>query len=297
MLFYDPIGRVIATLHPNHTYEKVVFDAWHQTTYDTNDTCAPRQSQTGDPRTDEDIGGFVAAYFKAQSPSAPLWRTWHEQRIDGELGKEERVAAQRAAAHADPPSTAHLDVLGRPFLTVVRNNVVCARHDLDGREDAFATRVELDIEGNQRVVRDAVQQGDNSLGRIMMRYVYDVSGNRIHQSSMEAGARWKLQDVLGNSIRAWDSRGHVYATAYDALRRLVETTVRGTSAESDPRTLDRDILIERSEYGEGIANAEALNLRTRIFRHLDSAGIRYQRESRESTRTRCLLKLSISKET
>ncbi|MDR6306114.1 RHS repeat-associated protein [Nitrobacter vulgaris] len=272
VLFYDPVGRVIATLHPNHTYEKVVFDAWRQTTYDTNDTCAPRQSQTGDPRTDEDIGGFVAAYFKAQSPSAPLWRTWHEQRIDGELGKEERVAAQRAAAHADTPSTAHLDVLGRPFLTVVRNHVVCAGHDLDGREDAFATRVELDIEGNQRVVRDAVQQGDDSLGRIMMRYVYDVSGNRIYQSSMEAGARWKLQDVLGNSIRAWDSRGHVYATAYDALRRLVETTVRGTSTESDPRTLDRDILIERSEYGEGIANAEALNLRTRIFRHFDSAG-------------------------
>ena len=32
ILFYDPLGRVMATLHPNHTYEKVVFDPWQQTT-------------------------------------------------------------------------------------------------------------------------------------------------------------------------------------------------------------------------------------------------------------------------
>ena len=29
---------VVATLHPNHTWEKVVFDPWQQTTYDPNDT-------------------------------------------------------------------------------------------------------------------------------------------------------------------------------------------------------------------------------------------------------------------
>ena len=40
VLFYDPAERVVATLHPNHTYEKVVFDPWQQTTYDVNDTCA-----------------------------------------------------------------------------------------------------------------------------------------------------------------------------------------------------------------------------------------------------------------
>ena len=49
ILFYDPVERVIATLHPNHTYEKVVFDPWHQKTYDVNDTVAM------DPRTDADI--------------------------------------------------------------------------------------------------------------------------------------------------------------------------------------------------------------------------------------------------
>jgi len=155
VLFYDPPERVIATLHPNHTYEKVVFDSWQQTTYDVNDTCAARNAQTGDPRTDHDIGGYVAEYFKTQPAT---WQTWHTQRIGNALGLDERNAALRAEAHSDTPTNAHFDALGRPFLTVVRNRVVCAGHDLDGTEDSFAIRVELDIEGNQRAVRDAIQQ-------------------------------------------------------------------------------------------------------------------------------------------
>ena len=103
VLFYDPAERVIATLHPNHTYEKVVFDPWQQTTYDVNDTCAPRNAQTGDPRTDPDIGGYVAEYFKAL-PAAPTWQTWHAQRIGGALGPHERGgrhARRSPCRHAD----------------------------------------------------------------------------------------------------------------------------------------------------------------------------------------------------
>ena len=280
LLFYDPAERMIATLHPNHTYEKVVFDPWQQTTYDVNDTCALRNAQTGDPRTDPDIGGYVAEYFKAQPPT---WQTWHAQRVGGALGQDEHNAALRAEAHADTPTTAHFDALGRPILTVARNRVVCAGHDLDGTEESFATRVELDIEGNQRAVLDERRPPVNHRPtgpieqRFVMRYAYDMLGNRIYQLSMEAGARWLLNDVAGKPIRAWDSRGHNYTTTYDALRRPVEQTVRGTiangEAASDPRTLNRDILVDRLEYGESLANAEALNLRTRIYRHFDSAGV------------------------
>src|SRR5262249_3824274 len=38
ILFYDPVERVVATLHPNRTWEKVVFDPWRQETWDVNDT-------------------------------------------------------------------------------------------------------------------------------------------------------------------------------------------------------------------------------------------------------------------
>jgi len=270
VLFYDPAERVVATLYPNHTYEKVVFDPWQQTTYDVNDTCAARDSQTGDPRTDPDIGGFVAEYFKTQ-PSD--WQTWHAQRIGGGLGSDERDAALRAQAHADTPTTAHFDAVGRAFLTVARNRVACPGHDLDGTKDSFASRVELDIEGNQRAVRDAVEQDGDPLGRIVMRTAFDMVGNRIHQISMEAGARWTLSDVDGKPIRSWDSRGHAVTTTYDALRRSIEQIVRGTTPDSDPRTLGRDTTIDRIEYGESQAGAEALNLRSRIYRHFDPAGV------------------------
>ncbi len=43
-LFYDPPGRVIGALHPNQTYEKVVFDAWEEITWDVNDTLNPTRN-------------------------------------------------------------------------------------------------------------------------------------------------------------------------------------------------------------------------------------------------------------
>src|SRR5262249_37729483 len=99
--------------------------------------------------------------------------------------------------------------------------------------------------------------------------------------NMEAGANWALNDAAGKPIRAWDSRGHIFTTAYDALRRPVRQTVRGSTADSDPRTLNRDVLVDRVEYGEPPPNATAaaeaevqrLNLRKHIYRHFDSAGI------------------------
>lgn len=283
VLFYDPAERVVCTLHPNNIYEKVVFDPWQQTTYDVNDTVAARNAQSGDPRSDPDIQGYVAAYFNAlQGNPAQPWETWYQKRISGNKGQHEQVAAQKAAAHADTPATAHFDALGRAFLTVARNRVVCTNHKLDGTEEQIATRYELDIEGNQRAVRDASNKAKNAqgtqvedrLGRIVMRYAYDMLGNRVYQHSMDGGIRWSLNDATGKTIRTWDSRGHNFINAYDQLRRQIKQYVIGTSADSDSRTQQAmPLLVDKIEYGEGQANAEAHNLRTRIFRHSDAAGI------------------------
>ena len=260
-LFYDPVERVIATLHPNHTYEKVVFDAWCQATHDVNDTVAL------DPRADPDINGYVEKYFASQPVT---WKTWLQQRIanptnpplDTGGADPERDAGVRALKHARTPSTAHFDTLGRTFLTAADNG-----KDASGTPQIYETRVVLDIEGNQREVVDAK-------GRVVMRYDYDVLGNRIHQTSMEAGDRWMLNDVSGKPLRTWDSRGHNFATAYDQLRRPVNQQVRGTdAAQSDPRTLNCDIVFEKTEYGESAANAATLNLLTRVFRQFDGAGV------------------------
>jgi RHS repeat-associated protein len=246
-LFYDPLERVVATLHPNHTYEKVGFDPWRQETWDVNDTVLQ-----ADPKNDPDAGDFFS-----RLQDADYLPTWYERRKNGELGAEEQKASEKAAAHADTPALAYFDTMGRTFLTIADN----------GAKGKYATQIELDIEGNQRSVIDA-------RGRTVMRYDYDMLGSRIHHASMEAGERWMLNDVAGNPIRAWDSRGHNFWTEYDELRRPLRQFVRGTDDKnSDPRTLNTNVLFEMIEYGEDQENDIELNLRTRVFRQYDSAGI------------------------
>jgi len=249
-LFYDPLDRVVATLHPNHTYGKVRFDPWQQTTYDVNDTVA------NDPRTDPDIAKLVEAYFKSQPQD---WKTWY--RTQAGAAPLDRDAAAKAEKHADTPTTAHLDVLGRAFLSVAHNG-----DDAGGKPILFPTRTVLDVEGNQREVIDA-------LGRVVMRYDYDMLGNRIHQASMEAGERWTLADVAGKPIRRWDSRGHNFRHAYDALRRPTQQWVLGATPDSDPRTRAMELLVDKIEYGEAAPDAATKGLRTRIWQHRDSAGL------------------------
>lgn len=274
VIFYDPVERVVATLHPNHTWEKVVFDPWRQETWDVNDAML-----IADPRTDPGVGGFFS-----RLPSTEYQPTWYALRTDPANAAafaarypdptdrtNETQAAEKTVIHAGTPSIAHADSLGRTFLTIAHNRF--KRNDTIF-EEKYATRVVFDIEGNQREVIDA-------LYRIVMRYDYNLLGTGIHQMSMEAGERWMLNDVAGQPLRAWDSRGHQFRTTYDALRRPIEQTVRGTTAASDPRTLNHDIMVDKIEYGEPPAGANQaeldralrLNLRTRIYRHSDSAGV------------------------
>ncbi|MET9088412.1 SpvB/TcaC N-terminal domain-containing protein [Streptomyces sp. NPDC004237] len=262
VLFYDPLERTIATLRPEHTYEKVVFTPWRHTTYDVNDTVAARGAETGDPRTDPDIRSYVTAYFAAQPAD---WQTWSQQRAGTELGIEEQAAATKAAVHANTPITAHFDVLGRPFLTVARNRFVRNGLTVD---EIHPTRVELDIEGNQRVVRDAVEQNGDRRGRVVMRYTYDLLGHRVHWTSMDAGDRWILHDAADRPVRTWDSRGHTTRTAYDPARRPVRTLVTG----ADPDDPTREVLTERFVHGEQHPDGVRRNLRGRVCLQCDQAG-------------------------
>jgi RHS repeat-associated protein len=254
ILGYDPVGRVIATVHPNHTFEKVAFGPWRQETWDVNDTVL-----LADPRDDPDVGAFFR-----RLPAADYLPTWHALRTDPAHAQEaaqnwpdpqtraaEASAAANAAAHAGTPAVAYVDPLGRTFLTLANN----------GGAGTYPTRVEYDIEGNQRAVIDARDHA-------VTRYAYDARGTRIREAYSDAGTRWLLDDAVGKRVRAWDSRGHVVRTEYDALRRPLRSFVRGV----DPLDPGRDMLCERMVYGERHPNAEALNLRGREFMQLDGAG-------------------------
>src|SRR4029077_9369717 len=97
----------------------------------------------------------------------------------------EQAAARKAAVHANTPTVAHIDSLGRTVLTIAHNRY---KHSDSPEAEApieefYAARVMLDIEGNQREVADAK-------GRTVMRFSYDMLGGPVHQASMEAGERW-----------------------------------------------------------------------------------------------------------
>jgi RHS repeat-associated protein len=250
VLFYDPVERVVATLHPNHTWDKVVFDPWRQETWDVNDTVL-----VADPKTDPYVGDFFS-----RLSNADYLPTWHAQRQGGVFGAEEQAAARKAAIHAGTPTVVHADSLGRTFLTIAHNkfkhsNTPPADPPV---EEFHRTRIILDIEGNQREVIDAKD-------RVVMRYDYDMLGNRIHQASMEAGERWMLNDVVGKPLYAWDNRNHRFRSVYDALRRPTDSFLKeGAGTET---------LVGRSIYGETRPNPEANNLRGKVVQVFDQAGV------------------------
>jgi YD repeat-containing protein len=227
ILRYDPLGRLIRADFPNGTFSTVAFDAWQQSTADENDTV--RQSRWYIERGSPD-------------PAAP------------EPTDPEARAAWLAVHHANTPIVAHLDTLGRPFLIIAHN-----RFERNGTvvEEPYHTHVELDIEGNQRAITDALR-------RKVMTYAYDMLSTRIHQISIDAGERWMLHDVMGKPIYEWDSRDHQIRHTYDSLHRPTHVFVRMGSGEEK--------LVERITYGEAHPNAAALNLRGRIFLQVDGAG-------------------------
>lgn len=262
ILFYDPIQRVIATLLPNHTYSKVVFDPWHQASWDSNDTVL----QTN-PAADPDVGGYFGGIDEAE-----YLPTWYSQRIDGDLGAEEKKAAQKTVAHANTPSVLHSDTLGRPIVTIEDN----------GEFGQYETRVGLDIESHQLFVVDArnnlvmvngilafddqgTPQRDALDNPIIETTAYNLLGHSLYSRSSDAGEGWTLNNIFGNPIRSWNSRGFVTRLTYDELQRPTQLFVR----QGD----EPEILTEKTVYGESYPDAVMLNLRGQVYQQYDSAGV------------------------
>ena len=263
ILFYDPLERVVATLYPDHTWGKAVVDPWRHETWDANDTVA-----VSDPRRDTDVGGFFSRLDETE-----YLPTWHALRTDPAYGDQalerwpdpetraaEREAALKASVHAATPLIAHADTLGRTFLTIAHNRFRPADASAsDAPSDEFHyTRTDFDIEGNERQITDAMD-------RVIMRFAYDMLGNRVHQASMEAGARDTLSDVAGKPVHVWDPRNHHLRTSYDALRRVTDVTLESAEGKA--------LLVGRTVYGEDVPDAEVHNLRAKVIQTFDQAGV------------------------
>ena len=250
VLMYDAIGRRVATLRPDHTFEKTLFNSWRLESWDVNDTLL-----IADPSTDLDVG-----YFFQRLPAAAYLPGWNALRASGALGPKEQALALKVAVHANTPDLSHFDSLGRGFLSVAHNKLKYSDTPAASPpvEEFQETRVTLDITGKQVAIIDA-------RNRIVMRYDYDLLGSRLHQESMEAGSRWILHDTAGKPIYAWDSRDHQFHTVYDALRRPTDVHLReGAGVE---------FLTGRTVYGETRPGPEVKNLRGKVVEVRDQAGV------------------------
>jgi RHS repeat-associated protein len=223
VLHYDPLGRLVRTEHPDGTLSRVEFDPWRIQTWDASDTVLESRW-----------------YVDRGSP---------DPAAEPEPGQPSRRAAWLAVGHAQTPAVTHLDPLGRAFLSVVDA----------GPAGTFATRTELDIEGNARAVTDA-------RGVVVHRQELDLAGRVLHTAGPDGGQRWTVPDVAGASVRARDSRGQVFRTVYDLLRRPVGTWVTRPGVTGE-------LLAELTVYGESLSAGLTHNLRGRAYLSFDGAGL------------------------
>jgi len=112
----------------------------------------------------------------------------------------------------------------------------------------------------------------DALGRTVMAWDYDLIRRPLRETSMDAGRRWMLPDAASQPMRRWDERSHAFRHAYDGLRRPLENWI---TKPPDPTTgiAPHEICYERFAYGEGAGAPTDANLRGRVWKHNDTAGL------------------------
>lgn len=248
---YDPIGRVVATLHPDHSWEKLVISPWEQEAWDGNDTLL-----ISHPAKDTDVGSYFG-----RLPEDAFLPTWHQKWNSGTF--EERRAAERTELHAATPTLFALDPLGRTVLTVARNRTP-GNPPVDTEHRTHAV---LDISSNLLEVYDCIDGTPKltivAADRVVARHTYSLADAKILEESMEAGTRRSLTDVCGMAAVAWDHNDRRTTTLFDAAHRPLEVRLLEGDTEK---------VVQRTEYGESVPNPSA-NVRGRPWKIYDGAGI------------------------
>jgi RHS repeat-associated protein len=233
---YDPRGRLIRTVNPDRSEQRVVegvpgriaqpdltnpavFEPtpWEAYTYDANDNAG---------RTHPD------------DPAARAYRH-----------------------HWDTPSSVVVDALGRSAQSVQRNRAASADGAPLAPIEEIRTRSTYDIRGN---VIDVI----DPLGRRAFHHVYDLVNRPLRIESIDAGTRRTILDAAGNEIERRDSKGALVLHAYDALNRPTRLWARDGTGQALG-------LRERIIYGESqpAQQARSANLLGKRYQHYDEAGL------------------------
>lgn len=258
---YDNKGRVVEKYEPFHA------QGW--------DYAAPGEAQFGqkavmlyDPRgqvirtlnpdgsEQRVVYGVPVDLADPEVFSPTPWEAYTYDANDN-AGRTHGEAAQDYRSHWNTPASLVIDALGRTVETTARNGADPA--------DWYVTRSAYDIRNNLLSVTDA-------LGRVAFRYGYDLANRPWRTDSIDAGLRRTVLDALGNPIEGRDSKGALILHGYDRGNRPHRLWARDGS--NQPLTL-REVSIygDRKESGLSALTARQKNLRGKLYRHYDEAGL------------------------
>jgi RHS repeat-associated protein len=161
-----------------------------------------------------------------------------------------RMALDTSLAHKETPTIVQVDPLSREIVRIETNNNGTVRKI----ETVF------DSNGNPVQITDA-------RGLKAFEYKRDMLGRLLHETSVDAGEKWRFHDNYDQTIHLWDSRNVHQRTHYDALARVSTLHVDGA--------LGLNQITERFVYGEdaAISQAKEKNLRGALVFHYDQAGV------------------------
>jgi len=172
---------------------------------------------------------------------------WETERLALAGSDPDRRAAVLSAAYDGTPTVTRMDALGRAVRVVTEN----------GGAEFAETRMVLDIVGNTLQVIDA-------RGNVAQENLFGMAGQGLQETSVDAGWRRAITDVVGNPLRAFSERGFTSRWRYDAGLRPTHQYVEASGSE---------VLTTRTVYGESLASPESLNLRGQAYRVYDGAGV------------------------
>ncbi|KAG4271555.1 hypothetical protein FPRO04_10846 [Fusarium proliferatum] len=233
-MIYDPLGRLVGTLYPDHAYSKVRYETWKTTEYDRGDTVLMKLSE------DKDISIYTNALSKENySPS------WHAAALTQDLSR--RAAAKGSEIYSETPDETYLDAQERPALKVT-----------DCKTAKIKTRSLYSLAGH-------LAQTIDGRGRLAESVTADLLGRDIVRRGMDTGMVCTFLDCMDRTAILVDGRHWKQRSVYDAAGRKTHLWLSQQGGT--------EFLAESRLYGETVPNAESLNLRGKVVEIRDQSGI------------------------
>jgi RHS repeat-associated protein len=228
---YDPAGRVVRVDTPKRFFSRTLYSPWQEAHYDEDDTV------------------LQSLYYNQ------FMKQWNEDPDHTQRQIDEKDALDKAAKFEDTPGVKVLNNQGFMILDIADNG--------EGR--LLTSRYKVDIQGrvtesiDPRLYHSNLSEGTHYYN---FKYMYMMGQDEpVYTNSADAGITRTFNNIFGNPAQAWNARGMVALTGYDAFQRPIWVEEQG-------------IVTETYTYGESLSLAEskAGNLRGQVIEQNDQAG-------------------------